>query len=403
MSFSLFSDPRDAPIPRSVLRDDPRDTEGLPGRAQEYHPGYPCNLPFSPGVPPGTAHLSINNLGDPHVASHYGAEVCEYERQAIDWLMRLWGCDDPDADWGLIGASETDGNLWGLYLGREALPDGVLLYGADAHSSIPKAARIQQIPALEVGRTSDGAIDLASLGQTVADLKGKPVILALTSGTNVKGANDDLAGAIAVLDAAGYGLDRRFIHVDGALNGMVVPFLAAAPRAIRPGFDHAIDSLSTSGHKIIGTPMPCGVLVCRRSHADRIARAVDHLRSHDTALMGSRNGHAVLAMWARLFGRGYGAFADDAMRCTQRAQKLAHQIRGLGVEVLCNPHSMTVVFPQPGEGIIHTYQLACSKGFARAIVMPSVTEPLLDRFVTDYSAWARRPRPIYDGVLTQPH
>ncbi len=60
---------------------------------------------------------------------------------------------------------------------------------------------------------------------------------------------------------------------------------------------------------MIGTPMPCGAMVCRKEHSDRIARAVADLRSNDTTLMGSRNGHAVLR-----FGRGCLAMDMAALR-----------------------------------------------------------------------------------------
>jgi histidine decarboxylase len=355
--------------------------------AHETHLGYPYNLSFSPGVPENLWGYLINNLGDPYAGSHYGAEVCDLERAAIRWLMDLWGCDDPHAYWGAIGASGTEGNLWGIYLGREALPDGVLLHSADAHYSIPKAARIQRVPAIEVQSNVKGEIDLTHLADVVASLQRRPVILALTCGTTIKGAHDDIAGAITVLDLAGYDRDQRYIHVDGALNAMVVPFLPAAPHAIQPSFAHAIDSISTSGHKMIGTPMPCGAIVCRKVHSDRIASAVAYLRSNDTTLMGSRSGHAVLAIWARLMGHGYGGFAHDAWRCTMRAQELAARLRSVGAEVLCNAHGMTVVFPEPALAMVKTYQLACYKGQAHAIVMPNVTDTLIDRFVDDYARW----------------
>jgi histidine decarboxylase len=170
---------------------------------------------------------------------------------------------------------------------------------------------------------------------------------------------------------------------------MVIPFLTGAPNGIRPSFEHGIDSISTSGHKMIGTPMPCGALVARRVHVDRIARAVAYLKSNDTTLMGSRNGHAVLSVWARLFGHGYGGYAHDALRCSLRAEALAERLRASGRPVLCNPQSLTVVFDEPGPEIVKRYQLAANKGLAHAIVMPNVTDDLLDRFVTDYLNWSR--------------
>ena len=365
------------------------DAERRIRTAHASHLGYPYNLDFSPHVPANFGAFLINNLGDPYAGSHYASDVCGLEQQAVGWLMRLWGCYDLADYWGSIGASGTEGNLWALYLGREAQPEAALLYSAEAHYSIPKAARILRIEAREVLANEAGEIDLADLAEKLADLNGKPVILALTCGTTMSGAHDDIAGAIKVLEAAGYGSDRRYVHVDGALNAMVVPFLPGAPAEIWPSFDHGVDSISTSGHKMIGTPMPCGALVCRKDHSLRISRAVAYLRSNDTTLMGSRNGHAVLAIWARLLGHGYGRFAYDALRATKAAKGLAGRLKAAGVDVLYNEWGMTVVFPEPDAGMVKTYQLACNKGRAHAIVMPSVTDGLISQFEADYLRWFR--------------
>ena len=66
--------------------------------------------------------------------------------------------------------------------------------------------------------------------------------------------------------------------------------------------------------------------------------------------------------------------------------------------MLRNPLSLTVVFPQPSESIVGTYQLACHRGEAHAIVMPNVTDTLLVRFLADYLGWWRSaPRSAADG------
>ena len=361
-------------------------TEARMRTAHENHLGYPYNLSFEPRVPAALSKYLINNLGDPYAGSHYASEVCELEREAIEWLMRLWECGDHTQFWGSIGASGTEGNLWGIYLGREALPDAVLLHSAEAHYSIPKAARLQRIEAVQVDSNEDGEIDLVAFAKVLKLLNGRPVIVALTCGTTMKGAHDDIGGVVRLLDKAGC---ARYIHVDGALNAMVIPFLDEAEDGIRPSFRHGIDSISTSGHKMIGTPMPCGALVARKVHVERVATAIAYLRSNDTTLMGSRNGHAVLAIWSRLMGHGQEGFSADARACVKRAQALAERLRSAGVPVLCNPLSLTVVFPQPAEQIVQTYQLACYKGEAHAIVMPNVTEALMERFWADYIRWWR--------------
>lgn len=355
--------------------------------ARSNHLGYPYNLTERSSVPALLGNWLINNLGDPFSGSHFGSEVCGLERDVVSWLMKLWDCDRTEDYWGSVGASGTEGNLWALYLAREALPDATLLYSDDAHYSIAKSARILRIKSRRVDSHPDGSIDLGALRVALHDLQGQTVIVALTCGTTIKGAHDDIAGAILALDQIGFASSRRFIHIDGALNAMVLPFADGAPRSIRPSFRLAIDSISTSGHKMIGTPMPCGVLVARRRYVDRVAQSISYLRSNDTTLMGSRNGHAVLALWSNLFGRGVDGFAADVAGCLHRAQRLARALDYEGVPVLLNPYSLTLVFPEPADDLVRKYQLASYDGRSHAIVMPSVTAELIDQFQADYLAW----------------
>jgi histidine decarboxylase len=128
---------------------------------------------------------------------------------------------------------------------------------------------------------------------------------------------------------------------------------ADAPTAIKPDFRIGIDSISTSGHKMIGTLMPCGALICRDAQVERAFPATAHLCSNGTTLMGFRNGHAVLAIWTRLMPHGVAGFAKNALRCTLRAADMASALRAAGVEVLLNPYSMTAVFPEAYEQIVH--------------------------------------------------
>lgn len=355
--------------------------------ARSNHLGYPYNLAPKASVPAAFGNYLINNLGDPYAGSHFASEVCGLERDVVAWLMDLWQCDDPGAYWGTVGASGTEGNLWALYLAREALPAAVLVHAAEAHYSIPKAARILRIDAISVDCEPGGAIDIDAFESALGSIGGRPVIVALTCGTTIKGAHDDIAGVLERLDGAGYGPDRRFVHVDGALNAMVLPFIPEAPASIQPSFRHGIDSLSTSGHKMIGTPMPCGVLITRRRYVDRVAAAIAYLRSNDTTLMGSRNGHAVLAIWARLHGHGKDGYAADVRDCLARTDRFVERLRLANVPAMRNSHSLTVVFPEPPEPILRKYQLACHRGDAHAIVMPNVSDDLISRFLDEYLAW----------------
>lgn len=76
-------------------------------------------------------------------------------------------------------------------------------------------------------------------------------------------------------------------------------------------FKKPIGSVSVSGHKFVGCPMPCGVQITRLKHIETLGRDVEYLASRDATIMGSRNGHAPLYLWYTLNRKGYRGFQKD--------------------------------------------------------------------------------------------
>ena len=89
----------------------------------------------------------------------------------------------------------------------------------------------------------------------------------------------------------------------------------------------------------------------------------------------------------RLITHNRDGYRADTEGCVARAARMAAKLRSNGIPVLCNPYSLTVVFPRPSEAIVNTYQLACNDGDAHAVIMPNVSEQLIGRFTNDYLAW----------------
>ena len=65
-------------------------------------------------------------------------------------------------------------------------------------------------------------MDYAHFRELLAANCHRPAIVNLNVGTTVKGAVDDLDRVIEILRGTGYSEDRFYIHVDGALFGMMV-------------------------------------------------------------------------------------------------------------------------------------------------------------------------------------
>eukprot|EP00249_Psilotum_nudum_P019196 c27137_g1_i1 orf=781-2304(-) len=363
----------------------------------KYHLGYPYNLDFDYGALAQLQHFSINNLGDPFIESNYGVHSRQFEVGVLDWFAQLWDLEK-DEYWGYITNCGTEGNLHGILVGREVFPDGILYASKESHYSVFKAARMYRMEFVKVDTLLSGEIDCSDFAQKLQERKDRPAIINVNIGTTVKGAVDDLDLVIKTLECIGFTHDRFFIHCDGALFGLMMPFVKKAPRV---SFKKPIGSVSVSGHKFVGCPMPCGVQITRIEHINALSRNVEYLASRDATIMGSRNGHAPIFLWYTLNRKGYRGFQKEVQKCLRNAHYLKDRLRAAGFGVMLNELSSTVVFERPQEeAFVRKWQLACQGNIAHAVVMPSVNVEKLDSFVNDLLE--SRMRCFLDGKVIVP-
>uniref|UniRef100_A0ACD5WPY7 Uncharacterized protein n=1 Tax=Avena sativa TaxID=4498 RepID=A0ACD5WPY7_AVESA len=212
---------------------------------------------------------------------------------------------------------------------------------------------------------------------------GKPAIVNVNIGTTVKGAIDDLDRIIKTLEKCGF-RDRFYIHCDGALAGLMMPFIKQAPKVT---FEKPIGSVSVSGHKFIGCPVPCGVVITRLDHVKVLSTDIEYLSSRDATIMGSRNGHAPMFLWYTLNKKGYIGIRKEVQKCLRNAHYLTDRLKDMGISAYLNALSSTVVFERPhDEAFVHKWQLACEGSIAHVVVMPNVNVEKLDDFVEELAA-----------------
>lgn len=189
--------------------------------------------------------------------------------------------------------------MYGLYLARELHPDGMLYFSEEAHYSILKNARVLNMPHITVKRQAHGEIDYDDLRDMLGVNRDRPAVILATVGTTMRGAVDDLPTILTILDELG--IKEHYIHADAALSGMVLPYVDD-PQPF--GFDAGIDSISISSHKLIGAPLPCGIVLTRRHLVETLGRAVGLVGVNDTTLSGSRNCLTSLMIWYALNRHG---------------------------------------------------------------------------------------------------
>jgi Pyridoxal-dependent decarboxylase conserved domain len=192
------------------------------------HFGYPYNLMFDYSELMPFLKYSINNLGDPFVPSNYGVHSRQFEVAVIDFFAQLWKME-PSSYWGYVTTSGTEGNLHGILLARECFPDGILYTSQETHYSVFKAARYYRMECQSIPTLPMGEINYDILASAIRANADKPVILNVNIGTTVKGAVDNLDRILRILNQEQIPRDRFYVHCDGALFALMMPFIDFAP------------------------------------------------------------------------------------------------------------------------------------------------------------------------------
>ncbi len=342
--------------------------------------GYPTNQAFDYSELFRFLHFSANNVGDPFHSTNYRLNTMEFEREVLADFARFTRAP-ADEWWGYVTSGGTEGNMYGLYVARELFPDGICYFSEDTHYSVAKVLRLQHTRNIMIKSQTDGHMDYADLRETLRIHRDVPPIIFANIGSTMKGAVDDLAQIRAILDDLA--IANAYIHADAALSGMILPFVDAP----QPwNFADGADSISISGHKMLGAPIPCGVVLARKSHVDRIARSIEYIGALDTTIAGSRSAFAPIMLWYRLRTLGDAGLRRMVQECLERAEHAVRQLRAHGIDAWRHPNSITVVFPKPPQSMMEKWIIAPRKKIGHLIAMPHVTTAIIDEFVADFAA-----------------
>jgi len=338
--------------------------------------GYPVSKDFdySPLYP--FLQYPINNVGDPFEGNTSKIQTHEMEQEVIEFFAQLFRAD-PLNYWGYVTNGGSESNLYGLYLARELYPKAMVYFSESTHYSVKKNIHLLNIPSITIRSKENGEIDYDDLEHTLQFNRHKPAIILTTYGTTMTEAKDDVSRIKGILKRLA--IHDHYIHCDAALAGSYGAFVQPY---IPFDFQDGADSIAISGHKFIGSPIPCGVIVTKRSLRDRIARGISYIGSLDTTITGSRNGHSVLFLWYALMKMGREGLAQRYQHSLAVAQYCKEQLNQIGIQAWTNPGAITVVFPKVSEAIKAKWQLA-TDDVTHIICMPNVTKEQIDEFVRD--------------------
>lgn len=347
--------------------------------------GYPAAKDFDFREIARFLTFPINNVGDPFAEATYRVESREFEREVVAFFAEALHAPADDW-WGYVTNGGTEGNLYGLYLARELLPRGMVYYSEHTHYSVSKNLHFLGMRHIMIRSQANGEMDYDDLYETLKIRRDVPPIIFANIGTTMTEARDDIAKIRDLMDSLA--IRERYIHSDAALSGGYLPFLPE-----HPPFDFAdgADSISISGHKFLGAPMPCGVVLAKKHNVQRIARAIDYIGSLDTTISGSRNGFTPLLLWYRLRSLGIDGLRKRAQDALDMAAYAERRLKEAGVDAWRNPHSITVVFPKMTESLREKWQLATQGPISHLITVPGITKEQIDAFAADVAAAYQTP------------
>lgn len=330
---------------------------------QYFNIGYPESADFDYPNVERFLRFSINNCGDWADYSNYPLNTFSFEKEVIEYFAGIFKINFNEC-WGYVTNGGTEGNMFGCYLGREIFPDGTLYYSKDTHYSVAKIVKLLRIKSCLVDSQANGEIDYDDLMKKItADRESAPIIFA-NIGTTVRGAIDDISVIQQRMADAGFKREDYYIHADAALSGMILPFVDD-PQAFT--FADGIDSIGVSGHKMIGSPIPCGIAIAKKKNVDRISVEIDYIAAHDKTITGSRNGITPLMMWEAIKGHSYDEWKRRITHSLSLAQYAVERFKKGGIPAWRNKNSITVVFPRPSEPVWQKHCLAISGDVAHLI------------------------------------
>jgi histidine decarboxylase len=268
--------------------------------------------------------------------------------------------------------------------------------GENTHYSIPKIAESWNMVFVSVDSYERGSMNLEDfekkIHQHVIDFPYNPIVVNANIGTTFLGATDNVPKIKAILENTSP-KPLYTIHMDGALNGFVLPILK--PFGEVDNYFKFADSLAISFHKYLGLPQPSGLALTTKGFLDMVCKTNNRIIEYagnikDITVSGSRSGFNVLMVYnAIIYALGLRKNKNklvelvhsDLERADYFSKKLAEL---LGSEnVYHDANQFNIVIPKPPEKLIQKYQLMSMHGKSVICVLNNVTYELIEEFMID--------------------
>lgn len=364
--------------------------------------GYPSNRQYAFNINPelfgfknGTlATTHLNNIASPFSTINI-TNSKEFEIELINKLSIFFNFNDA---FGYVTGGGTEGNFAAIWWHRNYLRktynvNPVLVCSDASHYSLFKIADQLNIE-ITIVKSHKGVIDLDFFESAILKLK-KPIIMVCTVGSSIYGGIDNIIEIKKLLDT--YKNNQFKLHADGAIYGVVVPYLHPF-KTLNSIFD-LIDSLSFSGHKFLGALSVSGCVLTAKKYIDSLFNNNEISYIHnalDVTVTGSRSGLAVIELFSLLDKalqktiEGNTLLYNTWHDCVRLTEWFYQQVLAIVEDenlVNYNKGQLAIVIPKPRNNQKMLYQkyglMPVGECFG-IYVFPRITQNKLQLFLDEY-------------------
>ncbi|WP_160136286.1 histidine decarboxylase [Chryseobacterium sp. c4a] len=366
---------------KNLLPEDKKKIDQLESYLDEkinYFLGYPVAFDFDYSPLYKFLKFPINNAGDSfYHGGSYHMNTHSFEREVVCFFADLLKAPENNY-WGYVTNGSSEGNLYALYLAKRLYPKGIVYFSEEAHYSIEKNIDILGLQYQKIKTQITGEIDYSDLEKKILINAEHPVIMVANIGTTLKEARDDIQKIQHILDKLN--IKKRYIHCDAAFCGAYAQFLTPKPYF---DFSEGADSIIVSGHKFIGSPIPCGVVIVLKHNKEKVSSYVDVLDSLDDTITGSRNAITPLLLWYSIKYLGAEGLRNRLEECLTLTAYALTKMKDFGIDAWQNPNSLTILIPRVNKELQYKWQLATHGKFSHIIIRPGITKKMIEHLIQD--------------------
>jgi histidine decarboxylase len=319
--------------------------------------------------------MFADQRSDPYAPTVFDAGTREYEEAVLTYFAALAGASPEEAH-GYVAASPREALLHGLVMARRGLPEPSVYVSEQAHYDVVRACELLGMNTVRVNALPDSTMDPDDLRLQTRMRREAGALVVATCGTPLHGAIDN----VAELRAAAAAFGPVHVHVDASAGGLA----AAHSNQVPPwSLAHGAHSLTLSGHRLLGLPVPAGISLVRREQAPPTTLGI---QMPDRLVVGSRSGLNALLLWTRLRSLGRAGVAAMVARCQDAAAYALEQFEAAGASPEHFPGSLTVTFDRPPSWVVDKWRLECFGDLARITATGPMTHTAVDELAADLSA-----------------